>query len=42
VELRDSQGTLILNSGATVQWQPGGVGSYVTFGVTDRVKPSHR
>jgi len=32
VELRDSEGNLIMNSGPTVQWQPSGVGSFVAFG----------
>jgi hypothetical protein len=32
VELRDSSGNLIPNSGATIVWQPGSGGSYVPFG----------
>jgi hypothetical protein len=32
VELRDSLGNLILNSGALVVWQPGCAGPYVPFG----------
>jgi YHS domain-containing protein len=32
VELRDSQGQLIVNSGALVAWRPGDAGPYVPFG----------
>jgi hypothetical protein len=32
VELRDSSGALIQNTGATIVWQPGSAGDYVPFG----------